>query len=43
MAHDDSVFLMGEEVGQYQGAYKVQTKKKKKKNIFHFCFTNKKN
>lgn len=23
MAHDDSVFLMGEEVGQYQGAYKV--------------------
>ena len=26
MARDDTVFLMGEEVGQYQGAYKVSTR-----------------
>ena len=25
MARDDKVFIMGEEVGQYQGAYKVRT------------------
>lgn len=26
MAYDDKVFIIGEEVGEYQGAYKVSSK-----------------
>lgn len=35
MARDERVFIMGEEVAQYDGAYKVSFSSNSKKNHFH--------
>ena len=34
LERDEKVFLLGEEVAQYDGAYKVSKKKKKKKPLY---------